>query len=111
MSESNATVEESNERPEPKDAITNFQAKKRYQEAIDKRRDHIKHEESFFDTQEFEELEKEFAEETLGEEKDQIDTKDIQPLVVENPNDQNQEASNINVVSEVKTIKIEIFFV
>ena len=64
-----------------------------------------------FDTQEFEDLEKEFAEETLREEKDQIDTKDIRPPVVENPNDQNQEASNVNVVSEVQTLKNEVFFI
>ena len=76
------------------------------------REDHIKNEESFFDTQEFEELEKEFAcdEETLGEEKDQIDTKEIQPLVVENLNDQSQK-TNINVVSEFQTIKSEVFFI
>ena len=65
-----------------------------------------------FDTQEFEDLEKEFAEETLREEKDQIDTKDhIKPPVVENPNDQSQIASNIKVVSEVQTIKSEVFFI
>ena len=46
-----------------------------------------------FDTQEFEDLERELVEETLREKKDQIE-----PPVVENSNEQNQEASNINEV-------------
>ena len=55
-----------------------------------------------FDTQEFEDLERELADETLEE-----DTKDNE---IE-PNDQNQEGSNINVVSEIQTIKSEVFFI
>ena len=64
-----------------------------------------------FDTQEFEELEKELADETLAEYKNDTKDNDIKLHEVEDSNDQNQKASNINVLSEAQTIKIEVFFI